>query len=515
MARVNYNSVEPLACAEARSHMNQLATPEKLKLEVQNFGPIVSAELDLRPLTVFVGPSNVGKSYLATAIYGLHKFFAHSPNVRLLAKLAEAKLPQHSLEQVADWMRELQQSSSGSIAANTFELPQYVLEAICKLLEIRSDYLNFQLCRCFAVGQAQSLIRAGKNQEARLRAHTGSFLHEVEIRPEAFEVTSNPVHQAKSQTTLILKDVEAEVLRRALEGTPLGREPKTAFTQPIWRFLSTLVDCLLPELAGALRQPIHYLPASRSGLMNTQRVIAGSMVSLAGFYEADHAPIAPMLTGVATDFIRQLIEIDQAPSVKSLAKFGDGVETSILGGRLRVESSTNGGLPHFSYRPRGFHKSISLLSASSMVSELAPLVLYLRHVVQQGETLIIEEPESHLHPKAQVDLTRQLAKLVQEGIKVLITTHSEWVLEALGNLMRVSSLSESQSQGLQDAEFALDPEQVGVWSFKQQRSPKGSIVEEVVFNVEKGGLETEFDQVAEDVYNSWATMENRIAERSP
>ena len=247
--------------------------------------------------------------------------------------------------------------------------------------------------------------------------------------------------------------------------------------------------------------------------MNTQRVIAGSMVSLAGFYEADKAPIAPMLTGVATDFIRRLIEIDQAPGVESQTKFGDGVETSILGGSLRVESSTNGGLPHFSYKPRAFHKSLSLLNASSMVSELAPLVLYLRHVVQHGETLIIEEPESHLHPKAQVDLTRQLAKLVQGGIKVLITTHSEWVLEALGNLMRVSSLSESQSQGLEDAEFALDPGQVGVWSFKQQRSPNGSIVDEVVFNIEQGGLETEFDQVAEDVYNNWATMENRIAER--
>ena len=33
-----------------------------LKLNVTNFGPIVEAEIDLRPLTVFVGPSNTGKS---------------------------------------------------------------------------------------------------------------------------------------------------------------------------------------------------------------------------------------------------------------------------------------------------------------------------------------------------------------------------------------------------------------------------------------------------------------------
>ena len=46
-----------------------------LMLSVRNFGPIYSAEVELRPLTVFVGPSNTGKSYLAILIYALHKFF--------------------------------------------------------------------------------------------------------------------------------------------------------------------------------------------------------------------------------------------------------------------------------------------------------------------------------------------------------------------------------------------------------------------------------------------------------
>ena len=46
-----------------------------LMLSVRDFGPIYSAEIELRPLTVFVGPSNTGKSYLAILIYALHKFF--------------------------------------------------------------------------------------------------------------------------------------------------------------------------------------------------------------------------------------------------------------------------------------------------------------------------------------------------------------------------------------------------------------------------------------------------------
>ena len=55
--------------------MNDLAKQDSLELEVTNFGPIVEAKIDLRPLTVFVGPSNTGKSYLAILIYALHRFF--------------------------------------------------------------------------------------------------------------------------------------------------------------------------------------------------------------------------------------------------------------------------------------------------------------------------------------------------------------------------------------------------------------------------------------------------------
>jgi len=51
------------------------ATPRKgLELEVADFGPIAEATVELRPLTVFIGPSNTGKSWLAMLIYALHRF---------------------------------------------------------------------------------------------------------------------------------------------------------------------------------------------------------------------------------------------------------------------------------------------------------------------------------------------------------------------------------------------------------------------------------------------------------
>ena len=46
-----------------------------INLKVSNFGPIAEAGIELRPMSVFVGPSNTGKSYLAILIYALHQFF--------------------------------------------------------------------------------------------------------------------------------------------------------------------------------------------------------------------------------------------------------------------------------------------------------------------------------------------------------------------------------------------------------------------------------------------------------
>ena len=46
-----------------------------LTISVKNFGPIAEGSVDLKPLTIFVGPSNTGKSYMATAVYAVSKAF--------------------------------------------------------------------------------------------------------------------------------------------------------------------------------------------------------------------------------------------------------------------------------------------------------------------------------------------------------------------------------------------------------------------------------------------------------
>ena len=190
------------------------------------------------------------------------------------------------------------------------------------------------------------------------------------------------------------------------------------------------------------------------------------------------------------------------------------VEAEILQGAVRLERSESG-YPAFSYRPHGWSEDLPLMRASSMVSELAPVVLYLRHVVRRRDVLIIEEPEAHLHPGMQAAFARALARLVRSGVRVVMTTHSEWVLEQIGNLVRLSTVPETRREDLAVADAALDPADVGAWLFKPSERPKGSVVEEVVLDAETGLYRTDYAGVSEALYNEGAAIFNRSAGKRP
>ncbi|MEI6443022.1 MAG: DUF3696 domain-containing protein [Nostocales cyanobacterium ELA583] len=52
-------------------------------------------------------------------------------------------------------------------------------------------------------------------------------------------------------------------------------------------------------------------------------------------------------------------------------------------------------------------------------------------IAKEGEILIVENPEAHLHPKAQSRLAKFLAKVSSCGVQVFIESHSDHILNAL------------------------------------------------------------------------------------
>ena len=178
------------------------------------------------------------------------------------------------------------------------------------------------------------------------------------------------------------------------------------------------------------------------------------------------------------------------------------------------ENSSATGYPFYSYRPDGHKEDILLNQASSMVSELAPVVLYLRHLVRPGDVLIIEEPESHLHPGMQAAFTRQLAAAVRAGVRVMLTTHSDYVLEELANLVRMSELPEAQRADLKGTDVALSSDEVGVWLFEPRKRPKGTVVKEIKLDKDAGTFPAGYGDVTEALYNKWVEIDSRIVDRT-
>lgn len=52
-------------------------------------------------------------------------------------------------------------------------------------------------------------------------------------------------------------------------------------------------------------------------------------------------------------------------------------------------------------------------------------------IAKEGEILIVENPEAHLHPKAQSRLAKFLAKVSSCGVQVFVESHSDHILNAL------------------------------------------------------------------------------------
>ena len=493
------------------------------RIEVKDFGPIVRANVDFRPLTVFIGPSNTGKSYLAVLLYALHQclggmdapFRTLGIQRRMYRPSVHPTPFSNKVEKSwNDWLAAVSKGDSFP------EMPRNLVEAIRSILEEAKDldlHLRNRILQSFGVQDVGELVRrpgsstnfhialnvpqAGKSDAVRYQFQFGSSESKVSGRIPATE--SSPWIPDSD----LLKDFVSSVNRTDLQ--EFGSEFVTGFV------LRDLLSKVFQSLIRPAGRKAYYLPADRTGVMHSHQVVVSAIVQNASMIGLQPTVNVPMLSGVLADFLTLMIGIRD--NRRSRTRGGKPVELAaplegnLLGGTVRVENSETG-YPNFTYRPKDWQNDLPLMRASSMVSELAPVVLYLRHIVRSGDVLIIEEPESHLHPAMQAAFARELARLVHAGVRIVMTTHSEWFLEQIGNLVRLADLPRTKRRGLEATDYALNPDDVGAWLFKPSNRPKGSVVEEITLDPETGLYPAGYDLVSEALYNEGATIYNRIQE---
>ena len=472
-------------------------------IAVRNFGPIAEATIDLRPLTVFVGPSNTGKTYFSTLVYALHRAFdgfAEFPSHFLQDLLAEmAHDVRHSPSEFpAEAHREiLAVFKKLNTKGETFkfsDLSQPVRDRFQDLVSERFKHkVQDELKNCFDLNSISALRRLTGEQHNEMTVSLKVSEGNQEcwnMKTRVSEKVFSPASRGNHTTTEIGLDGSANV---DMIFTPEGRSISGgSLSFPSW-----------------VKRHRHYLPAARSGIMQSYRVIVSSLVQRATRVGMERFPEVPTLSGVISDFMQHIIlyEEDKIPN-NAMRDIAEALESDVLAGQIRAHPSRSG-YPDFRYRPQGVKAEMRLSQASSMVSELAPLVLFLRGLIRPGDTLIIEEPEAHLHPGAQTEMAATLGRLVRAGVRVVVTTHSDWLLKEIGNLIREGSLKENGvvRDKTNKPERWLLPDEVGAWQFHT-----GKPVEAIQFTNPEGIEPDDYDDLAENLYNRSVGLHNKLEE---
>ena len=460
---------------------------------------------------------------MAVLTYVLHQFFNAGssnanfiiPNTQLLPGWMQRQtLSKNDIYSLYNWSKQRFLDLEKDVS---IELPRFVADLVRKSLgnvAPLSEIFDKEITRCFGIDRAESLIRHSGGGRAGFSLH-GDGSKEAG-RDLAFGYDFTVTKRGTELDVLIPDNMPLQFDRESIldpaaswltsaEARKTGTEEQIIAGAMIG-LLGMLASAVVPGIVGPLSRPAYYLPADRAGVMHAHQVaVRGLIASASRTVLRGDSPI-PLISGVLGDFLEQLVAL--ASSSARREPEGDNelalrMERALLRGTVRVERSEID-YPSFVYRPDGWNKDLPLMNASSMVSELAPVVLYLRHVVQPGDLLIIEEPESHLHPAMQVELVRHLASAVKSGIRILITTHSEWVLEELANLVRLSELSAENREGIDFADLELCPEEIGAWLFERGPKNSGSVVREIPLDVESGTFPAGFGLITEDLYNRWS-----------
>ena len=81
--------------------------------------------------------------------------------------------------------------------------------------------------------------------------------------------------------------------------------------------------------------------------------------------------------------------------------------------------------------------------SSSTVRALMLIWYWLNYVASENSLLIIDEPELNLHPANQRRFARFLVSLVNSGVSVFITTHSDYIIREMNTLILMSNETEN------------------------------------------------------------------------
>ena len=148
------------------------------------------------------------------------------------------------------------------------------------------------------------------------------------------------------------------------------------------------------------------------------------------------------------DFLNNFDELskqknDIGHTTKKLYLMLDFIEKNMLFGKIIINEETK----NIYYKPDNTELEFQMYLSSAVVTELTPLYLFLKYGFIKRK-LLMEEPEISLHPQLQQQLTRLFIKLINSGVNVMITTHSDTIIQHINNMIKLNNNKEDVKKEL-------------------------------------------------------------------
>lgn len=427
-----------------------------MKITFSNLGSIKETILDLRPLTVIIGPNNSNKTYISYSTYGLWKFIRQHGRLGEMPWMFKqvdkstftTKIEASFFEKFSNW-------SDNTVKDFKKALTNFFADSSGKLFAdttFKVEYTPLEMERALA-----NLIKA---------KYSASYLPEVlSISREADTLTVN------------IERPESNGEERRISRFEIGR---TVFSEVVRNLVPQ--PFVLPAERNAFIITYKMLGNRRyKFLRETQRSLFSGRVPKTRQLELLKEQGDIRYPEPIEDFLEFLEDIELQKNLKidlkkksEFQKLADLIEFQIQNkNKTNLLPTRFGGREIKVSVKRGL--SIDLYNASSSIKQLAPLLLYLRYRASRNDLLIIDEPEMNLHPESQARLLEILGMLVNEGVNVLLTTHSPYFMSHLNNLVdpkpEDSEGEEKQASRLylEDKRAFLSSEQVGAYEMRDNK----------------------------------------------
>ena len=138
------------------------------------------------------------------------------------------------------------------------------------------------------------------------------------------------------------------------------------------------------------------------------------------------------LTGMYKEFMWDLSSLKTAsPGNEATNDYGSVLSRTLIDGTINLHNNDL----YYEQQPYG---EIPIMAGAASIKELAPFAIMLQKGLVGDYSIMFEEPETNLHPELQIKVADILAQLLHKGCRFQVTTHSDYFLRRINDLLRLS-----------------------------------------------------------------------------